>query len=807
MPTAPRALFGAALIVLLAFGAPAHAYLSSLTVEKCLAGKVKLVGKGAAAYANCHSKNTAKPDPGSFGICVAKASAKITNGFGKLDSKYPGCTGGTGDGGARDMDTATYADDANTEVGTAAGKCDAAKQKCVGKYVAAIMGCYAKAAGKTGFVDNAPPGCTYKAGLKLTNPPKGCLDKAAAQGDCTNAGDQSSALQPAAEAFSLAQSCALDPGNPGCVPTPTPTSTATVVPTATAATPTPTATATRTATPTITATKTATPTPTVTATPAVCGNGALDPGEDCDLSAGVTCQAGANTSAAFTCTSCQCACPSQLTLAGNASDPVSVRDTGFSGLWHRLPTISNGQMTVALSACAGSSRPCGTCTVSGPITNPNAGAGEIDNRRCSQDPSLKCSVDATCTAAANKCSGGTNDGATCAVTSCASPGTCTAGTCVGGPNGGQGCCNGGFCRTTGTCNFYLGSALPIAAGGVTTCVVHQFNGTISGTANVESGDASTTALLTARVYNGIAIDNPCPRCSDAGAFNDTVTTGTCDGGPHIGMACDANGAIPDRPDFGRTSLDCPPNPAGLVGTLTIDLSSKTSTVIKTLSTASPTCSNAPGNRCLCDTCNNQAAEVCDDNSDCPESPGPLPAICGGKRCLAGPNLGAGCNNNTECPGVVQGCGKVGEPTKPSGCTDNTSIFGFPNNHLDCSDGDLDGVGECEDGPNDTSCSLASGHAQRSCLGDADCGGALLSCESHPRKCFLTGGGTFNPFADQGSDTLIAVGMADAPMNDVSNPTLGAVFCVGPTGSSSLNNVVGLPGPSRMTIKETAVGRP
>ena len=93
------------------------------------------------------------------------------------------------------------------------------------------------------------------------------------------------------------------------------------------------------------------------------------------------------------------------------------------------------------------------------------------------------------------------------------------------------------------------------------------------------------------------------------------------------------------------------------------------------------------------------------------------------------------------------------------------------------------------------------------MSDGECGGAALSCESVPRACFLTGGGTFNPTAEQGSNTLIAVGMADAPMNDVAHPTLGAVFCVGPTSASAINNVAGLPGPSRITIKGTAAGLP
>jgi hypothetical protein len=107
------------------------------------------------------------------------------------------------------------------------------------------------------------------------------------------------------------------------------------------------------------------------------------------------------------------------------------------------------------------------------------------------------------------------------------------------------------------------------------------------------------------------------------------------------------------------------------------------------------------------------------------------------------------------------------------------------------------------GPITTSCSVASGHAQRGCTMDAECGGALGSCESNNRACFLTGGFS----GKNGTGTLIAVGMEDLPMNDVAQPTLGAVFCVAPTGSTSVNNVAGLPGPGRVTIRGTATGRP
>jgi hypothetical protein len=68
---------------------------------------------------------------------------------------------------------------------------------------------------------------------------------------------------------------------------------------------------------------------------------------------------------------------------------------------------------------------------------------------------------------------------------------------------------------------------------------------------------------------------------------------------------------------------------------------------------------------------------------------------------------------------------------------------------------------------------------------------------------LTGGFS----GKNGTNTLIAVGMEDPPVADVSHPTLGAVFCVAPTGCTAVNNVAGLPGPGRVTIKGTAVGKP
>ncbi|MCC6767165.1 MAG: hypothetical protein IT293_21140 [Deltaproteobacteria bacterium] len=536
---------------------------------------------------------------------------------------------------------------------------------------------------------------------------------------------------------------------------PTPTATLTAVPTATATvTATPVLTPTRTATPTVTATRTstATPTPTRTATPTPiatstpsCGDGQVNGNEQCDPPGSSTC-AGSGNGLEVCSMSCTCACPTKITFSGDAADPASILDTGWTGISHRAPVISNGDVTVAVN-CAATKRPCGTCPISGPIAN--ALTGQLNDRRCSNDQSIKCTSNAPCTA-------------------------------------------GG-----GTCEYYFGSPLPLAAGGVTTCVLNQFFGPVSGTANIESGEANTVVNLRSRVFNGIAIDNPCPRCIGDAANNDGVAGGTCDGGQRMGLGCDGGGTIPSRADFGTTSLDCPPAPGGVIATLPIDLSSKTDPVIKTLTADSPNCTNAPGNKCLCDTCNNAAASPCSTNADCVAVGA---TQCGGKRCLSGANNGAPCSNNAACPGGS--CARPGEPTKPASCLDNTNTA-----TLDCLDGDGDGEGECSVGPTDQNCSVASGHAQRGCLADADCGGGSGSCQVASRQCFLTGGGTFQANALDGTDTLVAVGMEDTPMNDTSHPTLGAVFCVGPTGAAAVNNVAGLPGPGRVTIKGTAKGLP
>ena len=209
----------------------------------------------------------------------------------------------------------------------------------------------------------------------------------------------------------------------------------------------------------------------------------------------------------------------------------------------------------------------------------------------------------------------------------------------------------------------------------------------------------------------------------------------------------------------------------------------------------------PGARCLCDTCNNGNAEPCMGNADCPDPAGPVGPICGGRRCLAGGNAGAPCANATECPAST--CERPGERTLPSGCFVDDCSTPFPMGCVDTAP--IDGEGECAQGPLQRFCSAASGHGQRFCWTDDDCGGTPDSCVESNRPCFLTGP-FFNGAGGMGTGTLSAAGVAETPIADVFSPTLAAVYCSG--AAKPLPDIAfGLPGPTRETQRGPATFLP
>ena len=101
------------------------------------------------------------------------------------------------------------------------------------------------------------------------------------------------------------------------------------------------------------------PTPTSTPEGATCGDGIVNGTEQCDTAAprrsvpirAAPCRPAPSDASARV--------PGTVAFSGNALSPESVLDTGFTGIAHRAPIITNGDVTIDLN-CAATSRPCGT---------------------------------------------------------------------------------------------------------------------------------------------------------------------------------------------------------------------------------------------------------------------------------------------------------------------------------------------------------------------------------------------------------------------------------------------------------------
>ncbi|MBI3769911.1 MAG: hypothetical protein HY271_15670 [Deltaproteobacteria bacterium] len=432
------------------------------------------------------------------------------------------------------------------------------------------------------------------------------------------------------------------------------------------------------------------------------------------------------------CTGCVCVCPSRFDFIADADHPATLLDQGWTGLLHDAKLISDAKLTVSVTGCTSPQKPCGTCTFTGPVDNVDADTGDINNRRCTNDTSIRCTTDASCT--------------------------------VGG----------------GTCKFYVGSYLPLSAGGISTCVGNEVAPPVTGTSNITTGATASLLNLIAHVYLGPTLANPCPRCVGDASANDGVAGGTCDAGTRAGMACDVNGTSP-IPSFGSTSLDCPPPGLMSAGNLALAIASSTGVETRTLSAASPSCRAASftGLKCFCDTCNNAAATPCSSNADCVTAGA---SVCGGTRCLGGGNAGVPCSVASECPGDV--CGVPGTATQPNACDDGT-----------CTSAGGD-EGECAAGPVDMHCAIET---FRACTTNGDCPAPGDTCVTTLRECFTDNGTIGN--------SITATGVADPPVFEASNPTLASLVCVGPTTSAAVNGVTGLPGPGRLTLSGLGRGLP
>jgi polyhydroxybutyrate depolymerase len=125
---------------------------------KCVAAKLKAIGKNEKAALTCVAKVVAKNDPSSLSGCLAKADAKLSSAFAKAigcDGSLAACAGLADD--CVDAVTAALPD-------AGPSPCEAARLKAAGKKAAHRLTCHAKAATKGVAVDTA---CLDKASVKF----------------------------------------------------------------------------------------------------------------------------------------------------------------------------------------------------------------------------------------------------------------------------------------------------------------------------------------------------------------------------------------------------------------------------------------------------------------------------------------------------------------------------------------------------------------------------------------------------------------------------------------------------------------
>jgi hypothetical protein len=359
------------------------------------------------------------------------------------------------------------------------------------------------------------------------------------------------------------------------------------------------------------------------------------------------------------------------------------------------------------------------------------------------------------------------------------------------------------CGAPGSCRTHLGPPQSIAPGGFPLCITTDVAGSVGGTIDIESGAFAPNVRVHSTVYGGVFAtwgggpNQGCPRCVGDPVENDGIRGGTCDVGPRESLTCDAN-ATNGPADFGSTSFDCPAGSSPIDGQ-TFDVGAfptSTGMLTRTLSLASPNCHGVgiPAPPCFCSICNNADFDACATNADCPLSGG-NPGICGGKLCLGGDNHGTPCTTNSQCPSGL--CGRIGEPSKPNACLDDTN--GGGNACVDQGAGEA----ECMAGPLVTTC---SNHPNRGCNEDADCDGVPGACEAKNRPCFPDNGLLGNSISVNGAATPPAGGIAD--------PTdLAVLGCMRAAGSSFLNNLGGFPGlvrgtyPGRLLIVDPSIPTP
>jgi hypothetical protein len=298
----------------------------------------------------------------------------------------------------------------------------------------------------------------------------------------------------------------------------------------------------------------------------------------------------------------------------------------------------------------------------------------------------------------------------------------------------------------GACECYFGPPVPLSAGTVTTCLLNRVETEVTGLVNVDEGSGTIEIPLLETVYLGISILQPCPTCDGDPAPGNGQREGSCAGGLNDGQSCDAQSANTTfpPPDGARYSLDCFPDPGANITPSGLRIPMVLGTGESTITAGVP-CGLFDQQLCPCAVCSDDSLVACASDAECAA-------------------VGAGTCSRTASLVVPE----------PNACDDGVCT-------------DLGGErGACEAGPTDLFCDgvlRADGHGLLGCNSNADCSESSIGVDAGDcsltalRSCFL--------------DPVVATGRAHPAA-----PLGAAVFCTPATSSSGVNNVTGLPGPTR-----------
>ncbi len=387
-------------------------------------------------------------------------------------------------------------------------------------------------------------------------------------------------------------------------------------------------------------------------------------------------------------------------------------DIGWKGLGHNFD-VPDAYSVVVSANCPLSEPPCGVCTTTGIDTT---AANSQLFMRCTNDFSIKCDDLFT------------NDLEEC---------------------------GGSFCT------YVLGPPVPVQAGGNPSCSINALATDLTGTGNVETGEAAAQTNFATKVFTGGSsfLTQPCPVCVGDPTPNDGIQGGLCDEGARDGEPCDTNGYDATFANLNNNlglSLDCVPTSLENISGTGLKISFELTTGASSL-----------------------GAEVA-----CDSPLGAFDCFCG--QC-SGDTLIA-CRNDAECSGIGAGT-----------CTANTGGTGRQpndcNNFGSCADIG-DSKGECSD-KSDSWCEgliKANGRGFLGCLSNADCINTSFPCPgddcgpctlTQDRSCFL------DPIETQG-------------VASVGDPVLAGTFCIPPTLNSAINTASGLVGPGRVVVQQNVV---